>query len=66
MGLALEDFGGDIQVIPISALKGTNLDLLAEAVSTQATIMGLKSDYSGLMEGVVVESKTDPRRGYVS
>lgn len=63
MGLALEEFGGDIQVIPISALKGTNLDLLAEAVSTQATLMGLKADYSGLMEGVVVESKTDPRRG---
>uniref|UniRef100_A0A1I8P923 Tr-type G domain-containing protein n=1 Tax=Stomoxys calcitrans TaxID=35570 RepID=A0A1I8P923_STOCA len=66
MGLALEDFGGDIQVIPISALKGTNLDLLAEAVSTQATLMGLKGDYSGLMEGVVVESKTDPRRGKLS
>ncbi|XP_061396380.1 translation initiation factor IF-2, mitochondrial [Musca vetustissima] len=66
MGLPLEDFGGDIQAIPISALKGTNLDLLAEAVSTQATLMGLKSDYTGFMEGVVVESKTDPRRGKLS
>ena len=63
MGLALEEYGGDVQVIPISAIKGTNLSLLAEAVSTQATLMGLKADYSGLMEGVVVESKTDPRRG---
>lgn len=63
MGLELEDHGGDVQVVPISALKGINLPLLAEAVSTQATLMGLKADYTGLVEGVVVESKTDPRRG---
>lgn len=63
MGLVLEDQGGDIQAIPISALKGINLELLTEAVSTQATIMGLKSDLAGLIEGVVVESKTDPHRG---
>lgn len=63
MGLPLEESGGDVQVVPISALKGTNLNLLAEAVSTQATVMGLKADFDGLMEGVVIESKTDPRRG---
>lgn len=66
MGLALEDHGGDIQVIPISALKGTNLDLLAEAVSTQATLMGLQSEYTGAVEGVVVESKTHAKRGKLS
>ncbi|EDW49131.1 translation initiation factor IF-2, mitochondrial isoform X1 [Drosophila sechellia] len=66
MGLALEEHGGDVQVIPISALKGTNLQLLAEAVSTQATLMGLKADPTGLVEGIVVESKTDPRRGKLS
>ncbi|XP_017478138.1 PREDICTED: translation initiation factor IF-2, mitochondrial [Rhagoletis zephyria] len=66
MGLVLEDEGGDIQAIPISALKGTNLELLTEAVSTQATIMGLKADPTGLIEGVVVESKTDSHRGKLS
>lgn len=66
MGLALEEHGGDVQVIPISALKGTNLDLLAEAVSTQATLMGLQSEYIGPVEGVVVESKTDSKRGKLS
>ncbi|XP_053945977.1 translation initiation factor IF-2, mitochondrial [Anastrepha ludens] len=66
MGLVLEDQGGEIQAIPISALKGTNLELLTEAVSTQATIMGLKAEPTGLVEGVVVESKTDPHRGKLS
>lgn len=63
MGLALEGHGGDVQVVPISALVGTNLDQLADAVSTQATLMGLKSDYTGMIEGVVVEVKNDSRRG---
>lgn len=66
MGLALEEHGGDVQVIPISAKKGTNLDLLAEAVSTQATLMGLQSEYVGPVEGVVVESKTHSKRGKLS
>lgn len=66
MGLELEEHGGDVQVIPISALKGTNLDLLAEAVSTQATLMELQSEYVGPVEGVVVESKTHSKRGKLS
>lgn len=63
LGLALEGYGGETQVVGISALHGTNLKELAEAVSTQATLMGLKAEYSGLVEGVVVESKLDSKRG---
>lgn len=64
MGINLEGFGGDVQCVPISALHGTNLDQLADAITTQATLMDLKSEYTGPVEGVVVESKTDPHRGY--
>lgn len=63
MGLNLEGYGGDIQCVPISALHGTNLDQLADAITTQATLMDLKSEYVGHVEGVVIESKTDPHRG---
>lgn len=66
MGLALEGHGGDIQTVGISALHGTNLQELADAVSTQATLMGLKSDRTGPVEAVVVESKTDRLRGKLS
>lgn len=64
MGVNLEGYGGDVQFVCISALHGTNLDQLADAIITQATLMELKSEYTGLVEGVVVESKTDPHRGY--
>lgn len=59
----LEGHGGDVMCVPISAMHGTNLDQLSDAIITQATLMDLKSDYTGLVEGVIIESKTDPRRG---
>lgn len=66
MGVNLEGHGGDVQWVCISALHGTNLEQLAEAITTQATLMDLKSEYTGLVEGIVIESKTDPRRGKLS
>uniref|UniRef100_A0A182RZ88 Translation initiation factor IF-2, mitochondrial n=1 Tax=Anopheles funestus TaxID=62324 RepID=A0A182RZ88_ANOFN len=65
-GLALEGYGGDTIAVGVSALHGTNLDELTEAVSTQATLMGLKGEYTGPVEGVVVESKVDSHRGKLS
>lgn len=65
MGLAIEGYGGDIQVVNISALNGTNLQELADTICAQATLMGITSEYNGLVEGIVVESKTDRYRGYV-
>ncbi|XP_064600179.1 translation initiation factor IF-2, mitochondrial-like isoform X2 [Liolophura sinensis] len=62
-GIMLEEVGGDVQVVPISALKGTNVSELQEAIITQAELMELKGDLIGLVEGSVVESKTDPGRG---
>ncbi|XP_031617973.1 translation initiation factor IF-2, mitochondrial [Contarinia nasturtii] len=65
-GVNLEGYGGDVQCVCISALHGTNLDHLSDAIVTQAALMDLKSEYTGLVEGVVIESKTDPRRGKLS
>lgn len=66
MGIALEGYGGETQYVGISALKGTNLKQLVEAISTQATLMSLKAEHVGPVEGVVIESKTDSRRGKLS
>lgn len=64
-GIFVEDLGGDIQAVPISALKGTNIDTLTDAIILQAEMMDIKADYKGLVEGVVIESSNDVHRGYV-
>jgi len=62
-GLQVEDMGGDIQSINVSALHGTNLDILTEAIALQAELIGLKGDPTGLVEAVVIECSTDRQRG---
>ncbi|XP_037971328.2 translation initiation factor IF-2, mitochondrial [Plutella xylostella] len=62
-GVVCEEMGGDVQAIPISALKKTNLDTLVEALTLQAQLMELKADPGGYVEGVVIEAQVDPRTG---
>lgn len=62
-GIQIEKMGGDVQAIPISALKKQNLDKLKEALVLQAELLEIKADYSGPVEAVVVESKVHPHRG---
>ena len=58
--------GGDVLCIPVSALKGTNLDKLLEAILLQAELLDLSSNPDRPAEGVVVESKVEQGRGSVA
>lgn len=65
-GIQLEEFGGDIQSVEVSALKGTNLDALLEAITTLAELHDLKAKRKCPAEGVVLESRKDKGKGAVA
>ena len=62
-GVALEDFGGDVQAVPISALKGDGVEDLIEAVLAQAEVLQLSADHKGPVEGSIIESFQEPGLG---
>src|SRR5689334_5511009 len=59
----VEDMGGDVQDVEVSALKKTNLDKLLEAIELQAEILELKANPDRPAEGTVIEAKLDKGRG---
>ncbi|KAJ8945217.1 hypothetical protein NQ314_009286, partial [Rhamnusium bicolor] len=63
VGIQVEKLGGDVQAIPISALKKKNLDQLTEALILQAELLEIGADPTGPVEATVVESRVDPHRG---
>ena len=61
-----ESWGGDIQMIPVSALTGQNVDQLLDAVLLQAEILELTAPDQGHASGLVVEARLDKGRGAVA
>ncbi len=59
----VEQMGGDVQDVEVSALKKTNLDKLLDAVQLQAELLELKANPDRNAEGTVVEAKLDKGRG---
>ncbi len=61
-----EDWGGDVQFVPVSAKTGMGIEDLLDAVSIQAEVMELKAVADGRASGVVIESSLDRGRGPVA
>ena len=64
--LTPEDWGGTVQMVPVSALKGDGIDDLLERIALEAEILELKAHYDGAAQGVVIESELDKFRGSVA
>lgn len=58
-GIETEKIGGDVQVIPISAKSGENMDLLEESIILLSDIMDIRAENSPktVAEGWILESK---------
>ena len=61
-----EDWGGEQMFVNVSALKGTGVDDLLDAISLQAEVMDLKAVAEGPAQGIVIESSLEKGRGAVA
>jgi len=65
-GLLIEEWGGDVIAVPVSAKKKENIDLLLEMVLLTADILELKANPNKQAKGTVIEAKLDKKRGPVA
>ena len=61
--LLVEDWGGDIISVPVSARTGDGIDDLLENLLAVAELAELKANQSSPASGVVIEARLDRKRG---
>jgi translation initiation factor IF-2 len=63
LGLVVEEWGGDVVCVPISAKQGQGIPDLLENLFLVADILELKADPDSAAEGVIIEAKLDKTKG---
>ncbi|KAJ6966799.1 LOW QUALITY PROTEIN: hypothetical protein NC652_004377 [Populus alba x Populus x berolinensis] len=66
IGLMPEDWGGDVPMVQISALKGENIDDLLETVMLVAELQELKANPDRNAKGTVIEAGLDKSKGPIA
>ena len=64
--LVVEEYGGDVIAVPVSAKTGEGVSDLLEYILLVADIQELKADPSGHATGTIIEAKIEPGRGPVA
>ena len=62
----VEKMSGDVQDVEVSAINGTGLDQLLEAISLQAELLELNANPNRAAQGAVIEAQLDIGRGPVA
>jgi translation initiation factor IF-2 len=65
-GVLIEEFGGDVIAVPVSAKQKTGVDDLLEMVLLVADLQDLKANPKRPAVGTIVESKVEKGRGNVA
>jgi translation initiation factor IF-2 len=65
-GIVVEDWGGDVIAVEISAKQNIGIDELLDMILLVAEVEDLRADYKRLPLGVVIESRLDPQKGNIA
>jgi translation initiation factor IF-2 len=61
-----EEYGGEVQFVPVSAKTGKGIDELLDAILLQAEVLELKAPRNAPAKGIVIESRLDKGKGPVA
>jgi translation initiation factor IF-2 len=64
--IQVEELGGDVLAVEVSATKSIGLDKLEEAILLQSEVLDLKANPDRPADGTVIEAKLDKGRGPVA
>ncbi|HEU5370682.1 MAG TPA: translation initiation factor IF-2 [Ktedonobacterales bacterium] len=62
-GVVIEEYGGDVVCVPVSAKKNTGIDELLEMILLVAEVQDLKANPQAKALGTIIESRLDKNRG---
>lgn len=63
MGVLIEEYGGDVGCIPVSARKGIGIDDLLEYILLLAEVQDIRANPNRLATGVIVEARLEKNSG---
>ena len=64
--LLAEEWGGDVVMVPVSAIKGDNIDKLLEMILLVTEVEDLQANPDRLARGTVIEAHLDKAKGPVA
>ncbi len=64
--LIAEDWGGDVVMVPVSAIQGKNIDKLLEMILLVSEVEDLQANPERLAKGTVIEAHLDKAKGPVA
>jgi len=63
IGVVIEEYGGDVICVPVSARKGTGIDELLEMILLLAEVQDIRANPNRPATGVIIEAKLEKNTG---
>ena len=63
IGVVIEEYGGDVVCVPVSARRGTGIDELLEMILLVAEVQDIKANPNRPATGVIIEAKLEKNTG---
>ena len=63
IGIVIEEYGGDVICVPVSARRGTGIDDLLEMILLVAEIQDIRANPNRPASGVIIEAKLEKNTG---